>query len=128
MSNHFYSYLSKKIINFFKQNPLITGSKYNIQFEKEEQVRRLYEKLKENNLSRRYEYNDANGEVKYQSYQLDFNGVSLIVSSTIDDVQPDFLTRLRNMVGIEDGYKKKAILFIHDTTLDSIIGGLSTLN
>ena len=52
MSNQFYSYLSSKIINFFTKNPLIPGSKYNIQFEKEEQVRELYEKLKENDLYR----------------------------------------------------------------------------
>ncbi len=128
MSNQFYSYLSRKTIDFFKQNPLMPGSKYNIQFEKEEQVRGLYEKLKENNLSRMYEYKDAKGEVKYQSYQLDFNGVSLIVASTMDDVQPDFLTRLRNMVGLEEGYKQKAILFIHDTTLDSIIGGTESFS
>lgn len=128
MSNQFYSYLSKKIIDFFKQNPLIPGSKYNIQFEKEEQVRELYEKLKESNLAYAYEYKDTNGEVKYQSYQLDFSGVSLIVSSTMDNVQPDFLTRLRNIVGMEEGYKQKAILFIHDTTLDSILGGTESFS
>ena len=65
-------------------------SKYNIQFEKEEQVRKLYEKLKGNDLYREYEYKDSKGEVKYTSYQLQFNDVSLIVSSTIDNVQPDF--------------------------------------
>ena len=128
MSNQFYSYLSSKIINFFTKNPLIPGSKYNIQFEKEEQVRELYEKLKENDLYREYEYKDSKGEVKYTSYQLQFNDVSLIVSSTIDNVQPDFLTRLRNMVGLEDGYEKKAILFIHNTMLDSIIGGTESFS
>lgn len=128
MSNQFYSYLSSKIISFFKDNPLKPGSKYNIQFEKEEQVRDLFEELKENNLYREYEYKDKNGNVKYKSYQLDFNGVSLIVSSTMDGVQPDFLTRLRNMVGIEYGYEKKAILFIHNTTLDSIMGGTESFS
>lgn len=123
MSNQFYSYLSDRIISFFQQNPLTSGSKYNIQFETEEQVRNLYEKLKDNTLYREYEYKDLNGEVKYKSYQLDFNGIGLIVSSTMDNVQPDFLTRLRNMVGLEEGYENKAILFIHNTTLDSIIGG-----
>lgn len=123
MSNQFYSYLSNRIISFFQQNPLTSGSKYNIQFETEEQVRNLYEKLKDNTLYREYEYKDLNGEVKYKSYQLDFNGIGLIVSSTMDNVQPDFLTRLRNMVGLEEGYENKAILFIHNTTLDSIIGG-----
>lgn len=123
MSNQFYSYLSERIIEFFQQNPLASGSKYNIQFETEEQVRNLYENLKDNILYREYEYKDLNGDVKYKSYQLDFNGIGLIISSTMDNVQPDFLTRLRNMVGLEDGYENKAILFIHNTTLDSIIGG-----
>ena len=128
MSNQFYSYLSSKIINFFRQNPLIPGSKYNIQFEKEDQVRNLYEKLQDNTLYREFEYKDSSGEVKYMSYELEFNGVSLIVSSTMDNVQPDFLTRLRNMVGMEEGYEKKAILFIHNTTLDSIMGGTESFS
>lgn len=123
MSDQFYSYLAEKIIDFFRINPLTPGSKYNIQFEKEEEVRELYEKLKDNTYYRDYEYRDPKGEVKYKSYELDFNGVQLIVSATIDDVQPDFLTRLRNMVGMETGYETKAILFIHNTTLDSIMGG-----
>lgn len=123
MSDQFYSYLAEKIIDFFRINPLTPGSKYNIQFEKEEEVRELYEKLKDNTYYRDYEYKDPEGEVKYKSYQLDFNGVQLIVSATIDDVQPDFLTRLRNMVGMEAGYESKAILFVHNTTLDSIMGG-----
>lgn len=123
MSDQFYSYLAEKIIDFFRINPLTPGSKYNIQFEKEEEVRELYEKLKDNTYYRDYEYKDSKGEVKYKSYQLDFNGVQLIVSATINDVQPDFLTRLRNMVGMESGYETKAILFIHNTTLDSIMGG-----
>ena len=123
MSNQFYSYLSKKIIDFFTQNPLIPGSKYNIQFETEEQVRSLYKELQDNSLCSEYEYKDLNGDIKYKSYQLNFNGISLIVSSTMDNVQPDFLTRLRNMVGMEKGYEKSSILFIHNTTLDSIMGG-----
>lgn len=129
MSDQFYSYLSNKIINFFRQNPLKPGCKYNIQFEKEEQVRALFEELKESSYYREYQYKDKDGNVKYESYELKFdNGVSLIVSSTMDGVQPDFLTRLRNMVGLEEGYEKKAILFIHNTTLDSIMGGTESFS
>lgn len=123
MSDQFYSYLSSKIIDFFIANPLTSGDKYNIQFENENQVRALYEELKNNYLCKEYEYKDSKGEVKYKSYLLDFKGIKLIVAATIDNIQPDFLTRLRNMVGVEDGYKDKAIMFIHNTTLDSIMGG-----
>lgn len=123
MLDQFYSYLSSRIIEFFSKNSLTSGAKYNIQFEKQDQVKNLYDELKNNTLYKEYEYKDNNGEVKYKSYLLDFNGVKLIISATIDNVQPDFLTRLRNMVGVEKGYEDKAILFIHNTNLDSIMGG-----
>ena len=55
MSDQFYSYLSEKIIEFFKMNPLSVGAKYNIQFEKQEQVRSLFEELKKNDLYRVFE-------------------------------------------------------------------------
>ncbi|WP_406542346.1 hypothetical protein [Clostridium ljungdahlii] len=122
MSDQFYSYLSDKIIEFFKANPLSSGAKYNIQFEKKEQVEALYEELKDNSLYKEFEYKDK-GKVKYTSYLLNYPNVKLIVATTISDIQPDFLTRLRNIVGVEEGYKDKAILFIHNTTLDSIMGG-----
>ena len=97
MSDQFYSYLSEKINDFFRMNPLIPGSKYNIQFETEDQVRALYESARNNSFVSSYEYKDNDGKTKYDSYQIDFNGVQLIVAATINDVQPDFLTRLRNM-------------------------------
>lgn len=128
MLDQFYSYLSSKIIEFFNTNPLSSGAKYNIQFEKQEQVQALYDELKNNTLYKEYNYKDNKGEVKYKSYLLDFRGVKLIVSATIDNVQPDFLTRLRNMVGVEPEYEDKAILFIHDTNLDSIMGGTESYN
>jgi len=128
MLDQFYNYLSCKIIEFFNANPLTSGAKYNIQFEKQEQVKALYEELKNNTLYKEYEYEDGKGEVKYRSYLLDFQGIKLIVSATIGDVQPDFLTRLRNMVGVEPKYEDKAILFIHDTNLDSIMGGTESFS
>ncbi|MBQ3423059.1 MAG: DNA phosphorothioation-dependent restriction protein DptH, partial [Romboutsia sp.] len=133
MSDQFYSYLSEKIIDFFRDNPLKEGAKYNIQFEKEEQVKDLYEALQNNTLVEEFKYKDDNGEVKYSSYELKFNDKQLIVAATInttngEKIQPDFLTRLRNMVGVEPGYEKKGILFIHDTTLDSIMGGTESFS
>lgn len=128
MLNQFYNYLSGKIIDFFQTNSISSGAKYNIQFEREEQVRQLYEELKNNTLSREYFYRDNEGHAIYQSYMLDFGSVKLIVAATINNVQPDFLTRLRNMVGVENEYKDKGILFIHNTNLDSIIGGTQSFS
>ncbi|MGL5149240.1 MAG: DNA phosphorothioation-dependent restriction protein DptH, partial [Clostridium sp.] len=128
MSDQFYSYLSEKIISFFTQNPLTSGAKYNVQFETEDQVIALYDELKNNTLYKEFEYKDGKGEVKYRSYLLDFEGVKLIISATTGSITPDFLTRLRNMVGVESGYEDKGILFIHNTTLDSIMGGTESFS
>ena len=127
MLDQFYRYLSDKVIEFFKKYSLNSGAKYNIQFENENEVKKLYLSLKDNTLCEEFNYKDDNNEIKYRSYQLKFGDVYLIVASTVSEqgekIQPDFLTRLRNLVGVEEDYKDKAILFIHDTTLDSIVGG-----
>lgn len=128
MLDQFYSYLAEKISNFFILNNINGGEKFNIQFEKEEQVQALYNELGKNVNKYKFEYKDSNDIIKYNSYELEFGKSRLIVAATIDNVQPDFLTRLRNMVGVEKGYEKKAILFIHNTTLDSIIGGTESFS
>lgn len=40
---------------------------------------------------------------------------------------PDFLANLRNLVGVEEKYTDRAILFIHCSSLDSILGGAGSL-
>ena len=57
MLDQFYNYLSEKIIEFFKNNPLTSGAKYNVQFETEDQVKALYETLEDNFLSKEYKKN-----------------------------------------------------------------------
>ncbi len=127
MLKQFYDYLSEKVIKFFSENNPAVASRFDIQFEEEDQVRSLYESLKNSENAEAFYYKDSNGEIKYESYTLNFNNVKVIVAATIDNIQPDFLTTLRNLVG-KSGYEDKAILFIHDTTLDSIINGAESFN
>jgi len=128
MSDQFYSYLTEKIITYFRNNPLRPGDKYYIQFENNTQVGELYSELKDNIISEPFSYCDNLRNVEYKTYMLDFGRIKLIVASTYEKVHPDFLTTLRNMVGIEEGYLDKAILFIHNSTLDSILGGTGSFH
>ena len=122
MSNQFYSFLAEEILGFFKEN-VKPGIKYNIQFETQKQVDAMYGALQNNIYVRAFSFINA-GQAVYSSYQLEFpNGISLIVSATSDAVHPDFLNTLRNFVGKEKGYEDKAIFFIHNSSLDSLIGG-----
>jgi len=124
MSNQFYSYLSKIILDYFETKGLKQGDKFNIEFEKEEQVIQLYEALEKNEKVEPFIYR-INDSVEYKSYCIVINGLRIIVAATINDITPDFLIRLRNLVGDESNpkFKNTAILFIHNTTLDSIVRG-----
>ncbi|MGL5069193.1 MAG: DNA phosphorothioation-dependent restriction protein DptH [Sarcina sp.] len=127
MLKQFYNYLSEKVIKFLSENNPKPASRFDIQFEDEDQVKKLYESLKECEYAEKFNYLDDNGNTVYETYSLNFNGTKVIVSATMDGIQPDFLTTLRNLVGTK-GYENNAILFIHNTSLDSIINGAESFN
>lgn len=129
MSSRFYNYLSEKIISYFKNNNPLSGDKFYVQFETEEQVVTLYKELKNNTIVEKFVYHDDKRAQTYESYQLKFGECFLIVAAAIEGgVHPDFLAQLRNMVGRDAGYENKAILFIHCSSLDSILGGAGSLS
>ena len=128
MSNTFYSYISEKIIKYFKANEPVPGEKFYIQFETEKQVELLYYDLRNNIIANPFIYADEKRGQRYESYELDFGTVKLIVAAALETgPHPDFLANLRNLVGIESEYVNKAILFIHCSSLDSILGGAGSL-
>lgn len=128
MSNTFYNYISEKIITYFKENEPNPGDKFFVQFETEEQVEKLYSELKNNIITRPFVYEDTARAQKYDSYELNFGTVGLIVAAAMEGgPHPDFLATLRNLVGVEQGYEQKSILFIHCSSLDSILGGAGSL-
>ncbi len=127
MSIIFYNYISEKIITYFKTNEPNPGDKFFVQFEKEDHVENLYKELRNNIIAKPFVYEDADRKQKYESYKLQFGVVELIVAAAMGNTHPDFLATLRNLVGIEQGYENKAILFIHCSSLDSILGGAGSL-
>ena len=129
MSSRFYNYLSEKIINYFRLNIPRAGDKFYVQFETDRQVRDLYEVLKCNTLQSPFSYLDDRRGQRYDTYQLKFQDTSLLVAASMEGgPHPDFLATLRNLVGLEKGYEHAAILFIHSSSLDSILGGAGNLS
>ena len=128
MSNPFYKYLSEKVIKFFQTNMPMAGDKFFVQFETEEQVNNLYTELEKNIVAKEFVYNDSSREQRYISYQLSFGAIDMVIAASMEGgPHPDFLATLRNLVGVEQGYENKAILFIHCSSLDSILGGAGSL-
>lgn len=126
MSKQFYNYLARSLHDFFVSRNIQQGDRFHIQFEKVEQVKNLYQSFREVDGSEDFFYSTDVGS--YNTFTLPINDVKLIVAATIDGVSPDWLTHLRNQVNSnENQFLETAILFIHNTTLDSIIGGAKGL-
>lgn len=123
MSKEFYSYLTNKITRYFKSISNIVGQRYSIYFENEEEVNELYEALRGTEEAKEFSYYE-NGESIYDTFYLDIDGNKMIVSATINNVQPDFLTTLRNNIGTnKEGFDNAGILIIYHNQLDSITNG-----
>ncbi len=122
MSNQFYDYLSKKIVNYLESIKINDGDRFYIQFEQEDQVERLYYELKQNQSVK--EFKCLVEKSTYTTYCLSINSIRVIVASTVNNTKADFLTTLRNKLNSNDEqFSDTAILFIHNSTLDSIVKG-----
>lgn len=47
MSDQFYNYLSSKLFDYFKSNPLVNGDRFYIQFDEDSQIVDFYNSIKE---------------------------------------------------------------------------------
>jgi len=127
MENNLYFYLSQLILKYFLKRDIHHGSRYQVYFEKQEHVKNLYDCLQvfaenfyqsEMTVGKFSFYN-------YDSYYLEFNDKKLIVAYHPNG---DLLTGLRNYFDQISGFEENtAILFIHNTELESIIKGAENL-
>lgn len=126
MLDQFYKFLAKKVIEYFKGTNISYGDRYEIQFEKEADVKKLYEAIKLSSEYDLFRYQVNEKYEEYISYSINFNGIKLIVAATIDGVNPDFLATLRNEVStnVKSEFKNSAILFIHTSSKDTITDGV----
>lgn len=128
MENNLYFYLSQLILKYFQRKMIRDGSRFHIYFEKESHVRQLYECLRV--FAAQFYF----GEVEvgtfsfynYETFYLVINGKKLIVAYHANG---DFLTGIRNYFDQTPGFKENAaILFIHNTELESITKGAENLS
>lgn len=126
MLDQFYNFLAKKVVEYFNGTRISYGDRYEIQFEKESDVKQLYEEIKNISDSEMFKYQVNEKYEEYTSYSIKFNDITLIVAATIDGVNPDFLAKLRNEVStnMKSQFKNSAILFIHTSNKDTITDGV----
>ncbi|NLR91916.1 type IV secretion system DNA-binding domain-containing protein [Flammeovirga agarivorans] len=126
-TSNIYNYLAEGIVEYFKRFTLTTGQSYQAQFELTKDVNGLYNALKEKGNSHNI-FSEFNfGEFK--SFILKFESTSLLIAANINGVNEDYLTALRNYIKSQEGeFSGLSILFIHNTQLDSIIGGAANIS
>lgn len=126
MSNYLYTYIAELLTDYFAMAAVTSGERFHVRFEHPEQVRAQYLALEQQQkvAVRSFSYQD------YTTYCLDFQRYRLIVAANTDGVAEDFLTNLRNRVSEQGNidFADAAILFIHNTSLDSIVGGCKSLS
>lgn len=126
MLDQFYKFLARKVLEYFEGASISVGDRYEIQFDKEQDVIKLYDEIKASSNYKLFRYQVNEKYDEYNSYSIDFNGVKLIIAATINGVNPDFLAKLRNEVStnIKSEFKNSAILFIHTSSKDTITDGV----
>ena len=127
MSNQFYNYISSLLTDYYKKSEIKSGERFYLQLDKESDVLNLVEGLKDISSSKPFLYKHELGE-EYKTFSIPFGIINLVVAYTSEDVKPDFLVTLRNLVGEQKGvWRDTALLSIVSEQLDSIQGGSSDL-
>ncbi|TCD28638.1 DNA phosphorothioation-dependent restriction protein DptH [Pedobacter psychrodurus] len=128
MTDHIFYYISEVVLNYFKNAYIQPGERYHIRYEQEDQVTDQYKIMESTATDQGYEIVpfEFHG---YESYAVQFNQFKLIIAANTPGIAVDFLTGLRNRAGDKKfkQFADSAILFIHDTSLDSIVGGVKSL-
>ncbi len=131
MSNQFYEYLSKKLIDFFENEGILEGSKFFMLFDEKEQLCNFNDSLKEigesNLICSRFDFEHPISKETYSTYLLNIKGKKLIIASSLS-ASSGFLVTLRNCVGDQIGdFKNSSLLILYHQSIDSIESGTRDL-
>ena len=121
MFEHSFKYIASIIHRYFQFVPPKAGDRFHVHAEKQDEVKDLYLEL-----CKRSNFKFVGNNFESRAVQI--GDVKLIFASSHNTTE-SFLTRLRNHTASQKGvFRGAALLTVHDTSLDSIIGGSQSLN
>lgn len=127
MSSQFYKYISSLLTDYFKLSGIKQGDRFYLQLDNQSDVSQLVQALKDIDGMKPFKYKHELGE-EYETFSIPFNTIKLVVAYTSENIKPDFLVTLRNLVGEQKGvWENTALISIVSEQLDSIQGGSSDL-
>ncbi|MGL5550248.1 MAG: DNA phosphorothioation-dependent restriction protein DptH [Culicoidibacterales bacterium] len=124
MYEQFYSYISKRVIEYFNENGISEGDRFYIQLELSDQVVALFETFKQNERVQVYSLQTKGNP--YEGLLFPVGDKQMFIAASIPGVTEAFLTNLRNNL-MAEFEKPTAILFICEKTLDSLTGATVNL-
>lgn len=126
--SEFYNYISRIVIKYLDDIHIVKGERFSIQLERQVDVNNIYESLRRIGDEQSYLVEDFDYDRVYHTYSIKINNTRLIIAKSDQDISSDFLTFLRNHVD-KNGtvFQGTALLFLHNTNLDSILGGSKRL-
>ncbi|WP_077622435.1 DNA phosphorothioation-dependent restriction protein DptH [Sediminibacillus massiliensis] len=127
MSNQFYNYIASLLLDYFNKIGIKSGDRFYLQLDNASDVHQLIEAMRNMENTTPFSYKHDLGE-RYDTFAIKFNEHKLVVAFTSENVKPDFLVTLRNLVGEQEGdWENTSLISIVSEQLDSIQGGSSDL-
>lgn len=129
-SNQLYNYISKLIVDFFKDQQIASGERFNLYLEDDKHVKGLYHELKESDEKKgdfSYKHPEGSGSM-YKTFYLQIGDTQLLIASS-ENASEDYFTMLRNQIADQkEDFAGKAILILFSGKLDSLLGGSGSLS
>lgn len=129
MSNQLYKYISTLIVDYFQEQKIDHGDRFNLYLEDDEHVKGLYSEMKNSKLdSGEFSYKHPEGDGSlYKTYFLKIGESKVLIASS-ENASEDYFTMLRNQVADQKNeFKGTAILILFSGKLDSLLGGSGSL-
>lgn len=120
-----YKYISQLIVEFFTNQQIKPGDRYNLYLEEESYVRQLFNTLHTNyaSISQPFSYQHPSGSELFESYVISIGETKVLIASN-EIATSDFINTLRNNVSDQiKGFENTALLIIYSQKLESLSGG-----
>ncbi|MDK1716319.1 helicase HerA domain-containing protein [Dellaglioa algida] len=124
MSNQYYKFLVERLINWFKEQRISSGSRYYLNLDQNNEVNQFYRAFEESSTIVVENFTINQKDVQFSGKMVNINDVKILFVPATDNMNSDFLVTLRNRVSLQEGKWEGTALFIVCTEiLDSISGG-----
>ena len=129
MSNQLYKYISTLIVDYFQEQKIAHGDRFNLYLEDDDHVKGLYSELQQampDSGHFSYKHPDGDGS-NYNTFFLKIGETNVLIASS-ENASEDYFTMLRNQVADQKNeFEGTAILILFSGKLDSLLGGSGSL-